>query len=133
MFWWENSGPPKEIHADHRATIGLIVKMTHGKLSQLQGSCRIMGWLGDYVPYTNTVYNDEDGPKWNTPIEKLLYSPWELFKERLGNHLVEDVVEGFQMLGRERGWDKLKLRSESKSIHKKEDTVISFCLRISGI
>lgn len=53
--------------------------------------------------------------------------------KRLGNQLAEDVVEGFQMLGRERGWAKLKLRSESKSIHKKEDTVISFCLRVSGI
>lgn len=31
-FWCGGSGPPREICADHRATIGLIVKKTHGRV-----------------------------------------------------------------------------------------------------
>lgn len=45
LFWWETSGPPREIHPDHIATIGLIAKTTLVQLSQLQGRCRTMEWV----------------------------------------------------------------------------------------
>lgn len=51
-----------------------------------------MGVLGDYVSYINTVDDDKSGPKWNAPMKEVVCSPGELFKQKLGDHWVEDVV-----------------------------------------